>query len=88
MVLLSQMIRTAAITGRTDTINAWFAGRQGGRWAEQTVRAAVPTEAARAQSAPAASAEPTETLRELTELHQRGVLTEAEFEGLRARLRV
>jgi hypothetical protein len=88
MVLLSQMIRTAAITGRTDTINAWFAGRQGGRWAEQTVRAAVPTAAARAQSAPAASADPTETLRELTELHQRGVLTEAEFEGLRARLRV
>ena len=88
MVLLSQMIRTAAITGRTDTINAWFAGRQGGHWAEQTVRAAVPTAAARAQSAPAASADPTETLRELTELHQRGVLTEAEFEGLRARLRV
>ena len=88
MVLLSQMIRTAAITGRTDTINAWFAGRQGGRWAEQTVRAAVPTAAARAHSAPAASADPTETLRELTELHQRGVLTEAEFEGLRARLRV
>jgi hypothetical protein len=29
-----------------------------------------------------------ETLRELTELHQRGVLTDAEFEGLRARLRV
>jgi hypothetical protein len=28
-----------------------------------------------------------ETLRELTELHQRCVLTDAEFEGLRARLR-
>jgi Short C-terminal domain len=88
MVLLSQMIRTAAITGRTDTINAWFAGRQGGRWVEQTVRAAVPTAAPPPQSAEAASADPAERLRELAELHQRGVLTDAEFEGLRARLRV
>jgi hypothetical protein len=82
MVLLSQLMRHAAITGRTDTLDAeWFAGRQGGRWAEQTVRAAMPTAAT---PAPANS----ETLRELTELHQRGVLTDAEFEGLRARLRV
>ena len=43
VALLSQMIRTAAVTGRTDTISAWFGGRQGGRWAEQTVRAAIPT---------------------------------------------
>jgi hypothetical protein len=85
MVLLSQMIRTAAITGRTDTINAWFADRQGGRWAEQTVRAAIPTAAPRSHPA---SADPAETRRELTELRRRGVLTEAEFESLRARLRV
>jgi hypothetical protein len=26
MVLLSGLIRTVAITGRTDTINAWFGG--------------------------------------------------------------
>jgi hypothetical protein len=88
MVLLSQMIRTAAITGRTDRINAWFAGRQGGRWVEQTVRAAVPTAAPRPEGTEAANADPAERLRELTELHQRGVLTDAEFEGLRARLRV
>jgi hypothetical protein len=86
MVLLSQMIRTAAITGRTDSINAWFADRQGGRWVEQTVRAAVPTAAPPSQHPEAASADPAETLRELTELHRRGVLTEAEFEGLHARL--
>jgi hypothetical protein len=36
MVLLSQLIRTAAITGRTDNLAEWFAERQGGRWAEQT----------------------------------------------------
>ena len=43
MALLSRMFRTVAITGRTDTINAWFADRQGRRWAEQTVRGASPT---------------------------------------------
>jgi hypothetical protein len=77
MVLLSQLMRSAAITGRTDNLATWFAGRQGGRWAEQTVRAAIPTAAPRV---------PTETLRELTELHERGIVTDAEFEDLRARL--
>jgi hypothetical protein len=81
MVLLSQYIRRAAITGRTDTIDpSWFAGRQGGRWVQQTVRSAMPT--------PTARRDPDETLRQLTELHERGVLTQAEFDGLRARLRV
>jgi hypothetical protein len=88
MVLLSQLIRTAAITGRTDTINAWFAGRQGGRWVEQTVRAAVPTVARPPRSTEAANADPAERLRDLTELHQQGVLTHAEFVAFRTRPRV
>jgi hypothetical protein len=95
MVLLSQLIRTAAITGRTDNLAGWFAGRQGGRWAEQMVRSAVPPAGAPRPGAPPHAPEtspsgpdPAETLRELTELHQRGVLTDSEFDGLRARLRV
>jgi hypothetical protein len=72
-------MRTAAVTGRTDTVNAWFAGRQGGRWAEQLAGSVLPKRA---------PADPAETLRELTELHRRGVVTDAEFEGLRARLHV
>jgi hypothetical protein len=90
VALLSQMIRTVAITGRTDTVNAWFADRQGGRWAEQTIRAAFPQAAPPAGSsstAPAALAkDPAERQRELTELHRQGVVTDAEFEALRARL--
>jgi hypothetical protein len=79
MALLSQLIRTAAITGQPDRVNAWFAGRQGGPWAEQMVRRAMPT---------APRANPAETLRRLTELHESGTITDAELEGLRARLRV
>ena len=96
-VLLSSLMRTAAITGRTDAadprrVNAFFGGRQGGRWAQQTVAAAFPTAAPHAAqgSAPAARepspANAAETLRQLTELHERGVVTDAEFEKLRAQL--
>jgi hypothetical protein len=80
VALLSQMFRTVAITGRTDSVNAWFAGRQGGRWAEQTVRAAFPN------VPPGQSRDAGQRLRDLEDLQQRGVLTEAEAEALRARL--
>jgi hypothetical protein len=86
MALLSRMFRTAAITGRTDTMNAWFAGRQGGRWAEQTMAAALPRAAPHAQRT--APVDPGETLRELEELRDGGVITDTELESLRARLRV
>jgi hypothetical protein len=95
MVLLSQLIRTAAVTGRTDNLATWFARRQGGRWAEQMVRSAVPPAGApRAAVLPHApetapsGPDSAETLRELTQLHERDVLTDAGFEGLCARLRV
>ena len=78
MVLLSQMMRTAAITGRPDQVHAWFADRQSGRWAEQLVRDAYPT--------PSPSTDREQTERELTDLHERGVLTDEELERLRARL--
>ncbi len=87
------MMRTAAITGRTDVldnrrVDAFFGGRQGGRWARQTVAAAIPTAGPHAAqgSPPPKPADPAETLRELTKLHQRGVVTDAEFESLRAEI--
>jgi hypothetical protein len=91
MALLSQMFRHVAITGRTDDLNAWFATRQGGRWAEQKVRAAFPPapQARRAPPPPATQppADPAERLRQLTELRRRGVVTDAEFETIAAGLR-
>jgi len=79
MALLMNMMRTAAITGRPDQVHAWFADRQGGRWAEQMVRDAYP----RPRPAPR---DPEATARDLRELHEQGVLTDAELEQLRARL--
>jgi len=76
MVLLSQMMRTAAFTGSTDDMFTRIAGRQGGRWAAGTVRAAYPAGRPSVDSAA--------RLRELTDLRARGVLTDTEFEQLRA----
>jgi hypothetical protein len=95
-MLLSRLIRTAAITGRTDAVdprrvNAFFGGRQGGRWAQETAAAAIPTATPNGWGSPpparrASPADPAETLRELTKLHQGAHVTDAEFEQLRAQI--
>ena len=59
----------------------------------QTTRQPIAASGASASPTPPAvatrpPADPAETLRELTELHKRGVVTDAEFEVLRADLRV
>jgi hypothetical protein len=77
-MLLSGLMRNVAITGSTDQINAWFGHSEAGRWAARTAGAAMPTRASEARRA--------EALRELTELHERGVVTDAEFARLRARI--
>lgn len=79
MVLLSQMFRSQAIYGSTDA--SWFkeiAGRQGGRWAEQHVNDAL-----RPPGPPARQAPAEERMQALADLHQRGILTDAEYEQLR-----
>jgi hypothetical protein len=98
MALLSGMIRSATVTGRTDYINAWFGGRQGGRWAEQTVRRALPItpesrrpRAAAPAPAPASAAgpaDPAAALKALADLQASGAITAAELKTLRSRLGV
>jgi len=83
MALLSQMMRTAAITGDPSRVNAWFADRQGKQWAERTVRRAFPQVNHRAPPA-----DPAKTIEALTELRRRGVVTDAEVDALRSLLRV
>ena len=62
-------------------MNAWFADRQSGRWAEQSMARGLP-------NLPRHAPQPSQRLHELAELKQRGAITDAEFDLLRARLRV
>ena len=68
------MMRAQAITGRTDYVNQWFAGRQFGRWVYQQ------------PPKPAPAPDPDVQLQRLIELRDQGVIDDAEFESLRGRL--
>jgi hypothetical protein len=85
------MMRNVAITGSADTVNQWFVDRQSGRWAQQTIGAAMPSRPPEAQWPRAVAATPpppprAETERRLASLHERGLLTDAELQRLRADL--
>jgi hypothetical protein len=81
MVLLSGLMRQAAITGSTsDSLFGAIAGRQGDAWAQRTVGGALPTERP--------PAERDALLRELEDLRHRGVVTDGELRVLRHRLHV
>jgi hypothetical protein len=94
-MLLSQVIRGVAITGRTDAVGEQLLGRQGGRWAHQWIDSAFPDAAARSHGAPppvdAAArshgapppADAAAAVRALEDLRRRGFLTDDEFERLR-----
>jgi Short C-terminal domain len=86
MPLLSSMMRLDAFSGRTDAVDAWLAGRQTWRWAPPGARAGwVPAQ--RTHATPTESpADADDRLRELAELHSRGVVSDAEFERLRTRV--
>jgi hypothetical protein len=74
MALLSGMMRASAMTGDPDYVNGWFHDRQFGRWMLQGPPARRP------------AADPEAALRDLADLHRRGIVTDDEFERLRARV--
>jgi hypothetical protein len=43
-MLLSNMMRAQAITGRTDLVHEWVNGRQFGRWSQRPRSKADPAE--------------------------------------------
>jgi putative oligomerization/nucleic acid binding protein len=92
-MLLSSAMRNSALTQSTVPVHAWFAGRQYGGWAGQWGAHMVAEDAARkasaqraAQSRPATDPATAEAMRTLAELHATGVVTDEEFERLRARV--
>lgn len=82
--LIRGVARTAVIAGTATTVSNRVSRRQSQRWSEQD-------QAAYAQQAPpapepAAAADPIKQLKELGELRDSGVLTEAEFEAQKAKI--
>ena len=85
-------MRRAELSGSDAPVQAWFAGRQLGPWSAQwgARKGAARRTAARSAAAPPAAArpaaDPTEALRSLAELHDRGIVTDEEFGRLKARV--
>jgi hypothetical protein len=97
--LIRAATRTAVVAGTATAVSGRVARRQQGRWAEQdqqqsyqAQQAAGPpvTAAPPAQAAPAPDPGDMDAkiaqLRQLSELNQQGVLTDAEFAAQKARI--
>jgi len=78
--LLRGVARTAVIAGTATTVSNRVSRRQSQRWAAQDA------EAAPAQTQPAPAEDPIAKLKELGELRQNGVLTDAEFAAAKAKV--
>jgi acetyl-CoA acetyltransferase len=83
------MARTAVVAGTATTVSNRVSRRQQGRWAaqeQQQAAAAPPQQAYAAPPPPAQEADPIERLKELGQLHESGVLTDAEFADAKAKI--
>jgi hypothetical protein len=90
--LLRGVVRTAAVAGTATAVSNRVSRRQGQRWAEQEAPPPPPQQYA-APPPPAAAPQPAATgqsrveeLKDLADLKQQGVLTEAEFAAEKARI--
>ena len=83
--LIRGAARVAVVAGTATAVSNRVSRRQGERWAEQDAAAAPPPPP---EAAPAAPAEDDkfEQLKQLGELKDSGVLTEAEFEAQKAKI--
>jgi Short C-terminal domain len=86
--LLRGVARTAVIAGTATHVSNNVSRRQANRWSQQEQQQAPPpqqyAEPAPAPAAPAA--DPIAQLKDLAELKNQGILTEAEFEAQKAKI--
>ncbi len=80
--LLRGVARTAVIAGTATHVSNNVSRRQGNRWAQKEQAAEPAPEPAPAAAAP----DPIAQLKELAELKNQGVLTDAEFDAQKARI--
>lgn len=88
--LLRGIARTAVVAGTATTVSNRVSRRQGQKWAAQEAPPPPPQQYAApppAAPAPAAAGESrVEKLKDLADLKQQGILTEAEFAAEKARI--
>jgi membrane protease subunit (stomatin/prohibitin family) len=81
------MARTAVIAGTATHVSNNVSRRQGEKWArKEEEQYAQQQAAAPPPQAAAPEADPIERLRQLGELHEQGILTDAEFEAQKAKV--
>jgi membrane protease subunit (stomatin/prohibitin family) len=89
MPLLRGIARTAVIAGTATAVSNRVSRRQGNRWSQQEAdqQAQQQQYAPPPQAPPAAPApDPIAQLKELAELKNQGILTEAEFDAQKAKI--
>jgi membrane protease subunit (stomatin/prohibitin family) len=84
--LIRGVARTAVVAGTASTVAGRVQHRQQMKWSEQ---GQMPQQQVAVQQAPAPAApaaDPIEQLKELAQLKEQGVLTDAEFEAQKAKI--
>jgi len=89
--LMRTVARTAVVAGTATAVSNRVSRRQGDRWTQQAEAQAYEQEQMAQAAAPAAPAQPSTDdklaqLKELGELRDAGVLTDAEFEAQKAKI--
>ena len=84
--LIRGVARTAAIAGTATAVSNRVSRRQAERWSAQGRNPYDPPPAEPAPAAAAPAADPIAQLKQLGELRDSGVLTEAEFEAQKAKI--
>ena len=83
--LIRGVARTAVVAGTATAVSGRVARRQGQRWAQQE-QGQYAEQAPPPAPAAAPAADPIAQLKELGELRDQGVLTEAEFAAQKAKI--
>ena len=86
--LLRGIARTAAVAGTATAVSNRVSRRQANRWQQQGYYDQQPEEPQYEQAPPPAAPapDPIEQLKQLGELKQQGILTEAEFAAEKAKI--
>ena len=92
MGLLRGVARTAVVAGTATAVSNRVSRRQANRWSQQEEQQYYEQQQASAQQQaaaappPAAAPDPVAQLKELAELKNQGILTEAEFDAQKAKI--